>query len=182
MNRGTVTLYIAASLDGFIATEDGGVEWLEEHASDTEDGTDGSYEAFFDSVDCLVVGSRTYEQALSFGEWPYGEKPAFVVTSRDLPLVTDRVELVDGNLRELTDELAERYDHVWLVGGSALAQSFLRQELVDEIRLTVVPVLLGGGIRLFDDDSEERALETLECRRFESGVVELRYDVTGATP
>lgn len=182
MNRGTVTLYIAASLDGFIATEDGGVEWLAEHASDTEDGADGSYESFFDSVDCLVVGSRTYEQVLSFGEWPYGEKPTYVVTSRDLPLATDRVELVAGDLRELTDELEERYDRVWLVGGAALAQSFLRQGLVDEIRLTVVPVLLGGGVRLFDDDSEERALETLECTPFNDGLVELRYDVTESIP
>ena len=126
MTRGTVTLYIAASLDGFIATEDGCVEWLEEHAG-AEDGSDRSYEEFFADVDCLVVGSRTYEQVLSVGEWPYGERPTYVVTSRDLPLATDRVELVAGDLRELTADLEERYDRIWLVGGAALAQSFLNE-------------------------------------------------------
>ena len=182
MTRGTVTLYIAASLDGFIATEDGGVEWLDEYASDDENGDGGSFEAFFAGVDCLVMGSRTYEQILSFDEWPYGEKPTFVVTGRDLPLATDRVELVAGDLREVVDGLEERYDRIWLVGGAALAQSFLREGLIDEIRLTVVPVLLGSGIRLFADDGAERALETLECTSFESGLVELRYDVSGCTP
>ncbi|NUB90347.1 dihydrofolate reductase [Haloterrigena sp. SYSU A121-1] len=182
MTRGTVTLYIAASLDGVIATEDGGVEWLEEYASDDESEDDGSFEAFFAGVDCLVMGSRTYEQILSFDEWPYGERPTFVVTSRDLPLATDRVELVAGDLRESVDGLEERYDRIWLVGGAALAQSFLRERLVDGIRLTVVPVLLGGGIRLFGDDGTERALETVECTSFESGLVELRYDASGSTP
>ncbi|QRV16819.1 dihydrofolate reductase [Haloterrigena salifodinae] len=180
MTRGTVTLYIAASLDGFIATADGGVEWLEEYASDGENGADGSFKAFFAGVDCLVMGSRTYEQILSFDEWPYGERPTFVVTGRDLPLATDRVELVAGDLHELVDRLEERYDRSWLVGGAALAQSFLREGLVDEIRLTVVPVLLGGGIRLFTDDGAERALETVECTSFESGLVELRYDTSGS--
>ncbi|ADB59124.1 bifunctional deaminase-reductase domain protein [Haloterrigena turkmenica DSM 5511] len=182
MTRGTVTLYIAASLDGFVATADGGVEWLEEYASDGENGADGNFEAFFADVDCLVMGSRTYEQLLSFDGWPYGERPTFVVTSRDLPLATAHVELVAGNLRELVDGLEERYDRIWLVGGAALAQSFLREGLVDEIRLTVVPVLLGGGIRLFDDDGTEHTLETLECTSFESGLVELRYDASRCTP
>ncbi|WP_440766705.1 dihydrofolate reductase family protein [Natronorubrum sp. DTA7] len=181
MDDGTVTLYIAASLDGFIATEDGGVEWLEAYQNERDaggsDDSGGSYEDFFASVDCLVMGARTYEQVLTFGEWPYGEKPTFVVTHRDLPLATDRVELFAGDLRELVDDLTARYDRSWLVGGAALSQAFLRRHLIDEIRLTVVPVLLGRGIPLFDDGGVERELTLLESPSSADGLVELRYGV-----
>ena len=178
MSSGTVTLYIASSLDGFIASEDGGVEWLDEHTDDAEDGPDGSYEEFFADVDCLVMGSRTYEQVLSFGEWPYEEKPTYVVTSRDLPLATDRVELVDGGLGDLTDDLEERYELIWLVGGATLARAFLRRGLIDVIHLTVIPVLLGSGIPLFGDSGDERGLTLLDCTSSANGLVELRYGVS----
>ncbi|WP_440772137.1 dihydrofolate reductase family protein [Natronorubrum sp. DTA28] len=176
MDEGTITLYIAASLDGFVATEDGGVEWLESYQDESDD-TGGGYEDFFGRVDCLVMGSRTYEQVLTFGEWPYDEKPTYVVTHRDLPLATDCVELFAGELRDLADELTARYEHSWLVGGAALSRAFLRQGLLDEIRLTIVPVLLGRGISLFDDGGIERGLTLLERPSSANGLVELRYGV-----
>lgn len=179
MTEGTVTLYVAASLDGFIATEDGGVEWLEAYRDESdENGDGGSYEAFFASVDAIAMGSKTYEQVLSFGEWPYGEKPTYVVTHRELPLATDRVELFSGDLRELADELTNRYGHTWLVGGAQLSQAFLEQDLIDEIHLGVIPVLLGSGIPLFGDSGDERALTLIDCTPAANGIVELQYGVS----
>ncbi|WP_254271872.1 dihydrofolate reductase family protein [Haloarcula marina] len=186
MPPGTIVLYVATSLDGYVATPDGGVAWLDEFdtseragGGDEETGDDderGGYDAFFADVDCLVVGSRTYEQVLGFGDWPYADRPTYVATSRDLPRATDHVELVDGDVAELAGCLRREYDTVWLVGGAALAQSFLREGVVDQIRLNVVPLLLGDGIPLFGD-GPRRSLDLVETTRYPSGIVELCYDV-----
>lgn len=191
MSEGTITLSIASSVDGFIATEDGGVSWLEDFESGSEDddgdgdagnedvgdGDAGSYEEFFADVDALVVGSKTYEQVLGFGEWPYGRKPTYVVTRRDLPRATDEVELFGGDPGALARRLERQYDHTWLVGGAQLAQEFLALGRVDQIRLSVVPVLLGSGIPLFDDDGETWGLTLQDVTSFENGIVELQYHV-----
>ena len=176
MGSGRITLYIATSLDGFVADEEGDVAWLEGFGDDSEDEP-GGYEAFFESVDCLVMGSRTYEQVLSFGEWPYGGKPTYAVTKRDLRRATERVELVSGGVERIADDLTSGYEHVWLVGGPALARSFLRAGRTDEIRLSVVPILLGDGLALFGDGTEEHRLALLDSTERSNGVVELRYEV-----
>lgn len=175
----TVTLYIAASLDGYVASADGGVEWLETFEDTYEDGEPGgSYEAFFDGVDALVMGSTTYEQVLGFGDWPYGDRPTYVTSSRDLDAPRDTITVYDGHLTALLeDELAPDYPHVWLVGGAALAQDFLALHLVHEIRLSVIPVLLGDGIRLFDDGGTPADLHLVDETAYEDGIVELRYAV-----
>ncbi|MGM0592814.1 MAG: dihydrofolate reductase family protein [Halobacteriota archaeon] len=181
MSAGTVTLYIATSLDGFVATGDGGVSWLEpfeEEASDRATAT--SYEEFFAGVDCLVMGSKTYEQVLGFGDWPYGETPTYVVTHRDLPRVDDAVTFYDGDLRELAGRLRRQYAHSWLVGGAELAQAFLRFDLVDDIRLSIAPVLLGSGIAFFDDAGTTHDLTLRDTTTFQNGIVELWYDVGDA--
>jgi dihydrofolate reductase len=177
MGSGRITLYIATSLDGFVADEEGGVAWLEEFEGGSEDegGGAGSYEAFFESVDCLVMGSRTYEQVLGFGEWPYGDRPTYVVTNRDLPCATKRVEFVSGEVETIADDLTREYDHVWLVGGTALARSFLDVSRVDEIRLSVVPILLGDGIPLFGNGAGEHGLSLLDSTQYRNGIVELHY-------
>jgi len=162
-----VTLYAAVSLDGSLADADGGVEWLEPFT-----GAGDWYEAFLESVDCLVMGSRTYEQVLSFGPWPYGDRPTYVLTGRELPLATEEVHLV-GSVGAAADRLA---GHAWLVGGAATAGAFLRAGLVDEIRLTVVPVVLGEGVALFGD-AGRAGLELLGSRAAPDGSVELRYRV-----
>lgn len=164
-----ITLYAAVSLDGYLADADGGVEWLEPFT-----GRDGDYEAFLGGVDCLVMGSHTYEQVLSFGPWPYGDRPTYVLTGRDLPLATEAVHLV-GGVRETADRIE---GHAWLVGGAAAAGAFLGAGLVDEIRLTVVPVLLGEGVALFGDAGGAR-LELLGSDAAPDGSVELRYRVAG---
>ncbi|ELY99042.1 bifunctional deaminase-reductase domain-containing protein [Natrialba chahannaoensis JCM 10990] len=185
-------LYIAASVDGFIATDDGGISWLEEVSDAEADGsaadttttentepTDDGYDAFFASVDCLVMGSTTYEQVLGFGKWPYEDRPTYVLTSRELPLATDAVKLVDDEPAALVERLKRQHDRIWLVGGATTAQSLLRANCVDELRLTLVPFLLGSGISLFGDseDGTHRTLELLETTPRETGVVELRYRI-----
>ncbi|RRJ29109.1 dihydrofolate reductase family protein [Halocatena pleomorpha] len=176
MSSGTVTLYIAASVDGYIATEDGGVSWLDAFHEETEDDA-GDFEAFFASIDCLLMGSKTYEQVMGFGEWPYGQKPTYVVTRRELPRANEAIELFDGPVDGLVERLKGEYDHVWLVGGAQLAQTVLRSDQIDRLHLSRAPILLGGGIPLFDDAGETRDLTLLNTVARDSGIVELRYGV-----
>jgi dihydrofolate reductase len=171
---GTVVLYVATSLDGYLADEDGGVDFLDPF--DEEDAPDG-YEAFLAGVNCLLMGSHTYEQVLGFGDWPYGDRPTYVLTTRDLPRAGESVELVAGDAAALARRLRREYGTVWLVGGAELAGSLLRAGAVDEVRLTVVPVVLGGGIRLFAGATGRHGLALRDHVARGAGVVELRYAV-----
>ncbi|WP_416838450.1 dihydrofolate reductase family protein [Haloferax sp. DFSO52] len=178
MPTSRITLYIAASVDGYIATDDGGVEWLNEFEQDTANGDiTEAYEEFFDSLDCLVMGATTYEQIRGFGAWPYEDRPTYVFTHRDLPRATETVEFVDGDVDSVATELETQYDHIWLVGGAHLAREFLREHHVDELRLSVIPVLLGSGIPLFTEDHETRRLQHLDTTTYNSGIVELHYKI-----
>ncbi|MBV8438830.1 MAG: dihydrofolate reductase family protein, partial [Silvibacterium sp.] len=145
-----VTLHVVSSLDGFIARKDNSVSWLDSTGV-YEAGVSISKEqaaAFVKAIDCYVLGSRTYEHALELG-WPYGDTPTVVVTGRKLPSTKKSVEFYSGDLKTLVDEkLAPRFRNIWLVGGAMLCQRFLELGLVDEIKLTIAPVLLGDGLRL----------------------------------
>src|ERR1700753_840458 len=147
-----VTLHAVAVLDGFIAREDNTVSWLDIQGSVYDAGVSISPEqaaTFVKAIDCYVLGSRTYEHALELG-WPYGDTPTVVVTGREWPAAKKGVEFYSGDLESLVrQKLAPRFRNIWLVGGAMLAQRFLSLGLVDEIRLTIAPVLLGDGLRLF---------------------------------
>ena len=149
--RLTVTLHMVSSLDGIIAKKDNSVSWLNGSEDVYEKGVAGdSAEKVVKAIDCFVLGARTYEHALQLG-WPYGDTPTVVITNRELPSTRKSVEFYSGDLERLVDEiLAPRYGNIWLVGGAMLCQSFLRLGLVDEIRLSIIPILLGDGLRLFD--------------------------------
>ena len=172
-----VTLHVVASLDGFIARKDNSVSWLE-GGSVYEAGISISAEevaSFVKGIDCYVLGSRTYEHALELG-WPYGETPVVVVTGRKLPAARKSVEFYGGDLRKLVDEeLAPRYRNIWLAGGAVLAQGFLELGLVDEIRLTIAPVLLGDGLRLFGRPLPEERWNLKDVAAYKNGFVELSY-------
>jgi dihydrofolate reductase len=146
-----VTLHVVSSLDGFIARKDNNISWLA-GGSTYEPGVSISQEEaanFVKAIDCYVLGSRTYEHALELG-WPYGDTPTVVVTTRELPTAKKSVEFYAGDLETLVNvKLAPRFRNIWLVGGAMLCQRFLELGLVDEIRLTTAPVLLGDGLRLF---------------------------------
>ena len=174
--RSTVTLHVVSSLDGFIAKNDNSVSWLDSSGDVYEGGvSEGSAEDAIKAIDCFVLGSRTYEHALQLG-WPYGETPTVVVTNRELPSTRKSVEFYSGDLKRLVDEiLAPRYGSIWLVGGAMLCQSFLRLGLVGEIRLSIAPVLLGDGLRLFGDSSTETRWHLKDVVAYKTGFVELLY-------
>lgn len=175
---GQVVLYIAASLDGYIADEDGGIEWLETFEDTYDAGEPGeSFEEFFEDVDCIVMGSNTYEQVLGFEAWPYGETPTVVTTHRDPPRVNEHVEFDDREVEQLVQDVTGRHDFVWLAGGASLARSILSEDLIDEIRLSVIPTLLGTGIDLFGGSGIERALHLTNETAYDDGIVELRYEI-----
>jgi dihydrofolate reductase len=172
----TVTLHVVSSLDGFIARHDNSVSWLDVSGEVYEGGvSEEGAEELIGAIDCYVLGSRTYEHALQLG-WPYGDTPTVVVTTRELPSTRKSVEFYSGDLKRLVDEiLAPRYRTIWLVGGAMLCQSFLGLGLVDEIRLSVMPVLLGDGLRLFADSSTETRWRLKDVVAYKTGIVELVY-------
>jgi dihydrofolate reductase len=181
----TVTLHMISSLDGFIAKHDNTVAWMDTPGSVYEPGVSISEEevaTFLKSIDCYVLGSRTYEHALQLG-WPYGDTPVVVVTTRKWPQASTRksIEFYSGDLNTLVDEkLAPRYRNIWLVGGAMLSQHFLEQGLVDEIRLTIAPVLLGEGLRLFDGSQKDKRWNLKNVIAYKNGFVELSYAALAA--
>jgi dihydrofolate reductase len=174
--RSTVTLHVVSSLDGIIAKKDNSVSWLDNTEDVYEKGvSDDSAEEVVEAIDCFVLGSRTYEHALELG-WPYGDTQTVVITTRELPSTRKSVEFYSGDLKRLVDEiLAPRYANIWLVGGAMLCQSFLRLGLVDEIRLSIIPVLLGDGLRLFDNSGTEERWHLRNVVAYKTGVVDLWY-------
>jgi dihydrofolate reductase len=132
---------------------------------------------FLKAIDCYVLGSRTYEHALELG-WPYGDTPVVVVSSREWPPASTRktIKFYSGDLKTLVDEkLAPRYQNIWLVGGAMLSQRFLELGLVDEIRLTIAPVLLGAGLRLFGGSLRQDMWDLKNVIAYKNGFVELSY-------
>jgi dihydrofolate reductase len=181
-----VTIHMAASLDGFVARKDGRVDWLE--TSDEFVGGEtldpGFVEAFLKSIDCYVMGSRTYETALNFEAkgfgWSYGDKPTFVLTSRDLPRTRDTIEFYSGDLeRFVTGILRPSFRSIWFVGGGSVCGECLRLGLADEVRYSILPILIGEGIRFFEKLDRDVALHMAEIKAYKNGVVELCYEVRG---
>ena len=181
-----VTIHMAASLDGFIARPDGRVDWL-----DTTDEFAGGdvldpafAEAFLKTIDCYVMGSRTYETALRFEAqgfgWAYGDTPTFVLTSRDLPRTRDTVDFHSGDLTQFVNErLRPAFRTIWIVGGGMVVAECLRLGLADEVRYSILPVLIGDGIPFFGTLHGDVALHLAEVKAYENGLVELRYETRG---
>ena len=182
-----VTIHMAASLDGFIARKDGSVDWLET-ADEFEGGDTMAPEfvaEFLATIDCYVMGSRTYETALAFEAkglgWAYGDKPVFVLTSRDLPKTRETVEFYSGDLARLVNErLKPAFRSIWFVGGGAVSGECLRLGLADEVRYSIMPILIGEGIPFFAGLDRDVALHLMEVKAYTSGMVALRHEVKHA--
>jgi dihydrofolate reductase len=181
-----VTIHMAASLDGFIARRDGSVDWMEtadEFAAG--DAMDPEFvEAFLKTIDCYVMGSRTYETALRFeaqgSGWAYGDKPTFVLTRRTLPRTRETVEFHSGDLAKfVNDQLRPARRNIWFVGGGEVSAECLRLGLADEVRYSILPILIGDGIRFFERLDGDVALHLAEVKAYRSGMVALRYEVRG---
>ncbi len=179
-----VTIHMVASLDGFIARRDGAVDWLEtsDEYADGESLDPAFVEAFLSAIDCYVMGSRTYETALEFEKqgfgWSYGDKPTYVLTTRDLPRTRDSVEFYSGDLSLLVDErLRPTCKNIWVVGGGHLAADCLKLGLANEVVYSIAPILIGDGIPFFDKLDCDAALHLAEVKAYKNGMVELRYEV-----
>ncbi|MFF0268214.1 dihydrofolate reductase family protein [Kribbella sp. NPDC004536] len=165
--------FIATSLDGYIASEDGSIDWLTgraEHAGDT------GYDRFMDSVDTVVVGRKTYELASTFGSWPY-EGKQLEVLSTTLDLAADDRVIVHRTLDALVETLADRGAKRIYVDGAATIQTFLRAGLLNELTITTAPVLLGAGISLFGPLDAEVSLNHNATRTLMAGFVQSDYTV-----
>ena len=175
------SVYIATSLDGYIARENGDVDWLSAE-NGAGDGEDYGFQEFMASVDVLVMGRNSYDKVLSFGEWPYGNKKVVVLTSRPLHIPANIANTVDSRSCspiELIDQLSEGgANHIYVDGGKTI-QSFLAAGLIRQIIITRIPILLGTGIPLFGSLKEDVNLKHIETRSFSNGLVQSRYEVSG---
>jgi dihydrofolate reductase len=170
------SVFIATSLDGFIARPNDDLDWLPPGG-----GEEHGYNAFIATVDALVIGRRTYEKVLTFDSWPYGEKPVFVLSTRALAAAPPGalVERLSGAPAEIVSLLAGRgVQHVYVDGGITI-QRFLQAGLIQRLIITRIPVLLGAGIPLFGALERDVALTHVRTRQFASGMVQSEYLVAG---
>lgn len=173
-----VSVFIATSLDGYIARADGSLDWLEVQNARVPSGEDCGYGDFMADIDVLLMGRETFDKVSSFAEWPYDGKRVIVLSHR--PLSGQYVKLVEhraGEPKEILAGLAEEgAQHVYLDGGRTI-QAFLGAGLVDDLVITSVPVLLGRGRRLFGELAADLPLETLSSRSYPFGFVQTAYRV-----
>lgn len=175
MSLKKVILYSAMSLDGFIARENGDVSWLDEVAH--PEGEDYGYHQFYDGVDITIMGNNTYNQVKSFGvEFPYKATTNYVFTSQKQLKDNQDVKYISTDHIEFVQDLKKQGGkNIWLIGGGALNNFFLINDLIDEMILHTMPVVLGAGIPLFGKFENTAPIELLGHRAFEGGVVEQRY-------
>lgn len=189
---GKAVYYCASSLDGFIAEADDSLAWLMGYEGSFEgEGAEpgpmsegGSYERFYEGVGALVSGSATYEFVLDHegSEWPYRGKPYWVLSSRELRRPADEaadVRITRAGVADIHEEMAAAAGErdLWVVGGGNVASQFADAGLLDELHLTVVPVVLGAGKPLFDRRLPGGPMQLTGTRSFETGMVELRYEI-----
>lgn len=168
-----IVLYIAASLDGFIARPDGALDWLE---AVEQDGEDYGYAAFYASIDVLLMGRKTYEVIQSFGDWPYADKPSYVFSRSPMEKMDSSLQIVHEPVSEFLLHHNFKDRTLWLVGGGQLASSLLAMRKVDEIILSTLPKLLGEGVPLFTHTPKlEQDFKLLSSRPYESGLVQTHY-------
>ena len=175
-----VSVFIATSLDGFIARNDGALDWLNEANTTVPDGEDCGFQAFMDSIDVVILGRKTYEQVMSFDEWPYDRTPVVVLSRNPISFppgvpvtVTHSSEPPRGLLERLSKEGAER---VYVDGGITI-QGFLSEGLIDEITVTVIPIILGDGIPLLGPIGQDISLKHVRTTAFDFGFVQTTYSV-----
>lgn len=180
-----VTIHMATSLDGYIAREDGRVDWMETNDEfKAGEALDPEYvRTFLNRIDCYVMGSRTYLTALQFESkglgWAYGDKPVFVLTSRELVKTRATVEFYAGDLGELFEgRLKPAFRTIWVVGGGKLAGACMGANIADEVRYSILPVLIGTGIPFFVGLTKDVQLHLLEVKAYRNGIVALHHEVS----
>ena len=174
--RPRCSIFIATSLDGYIARADGSIDWLSiVHPVDEAHG----YEIFMSSVDTIVIGRRTYETVLEYEKWPYLGKRVIVMTHHPAKALNAE-EFYSGSTLELANRLTEA-KRVYVDGGNVVSQ-FFAAGLIDDATISIIPIVLGNGIRLFSGGEGEHRLELESSRSWPSGMVQMRYRVRGGRP
>jgi len=169
------TVYIATSLDGYIARKDGNIDWLMEIPN--PDNDDYGFSSFMERIDGIIMGRNTFEVVLSFGEWPYS-KPVFVLsnTLKTIPIeCTGKAEIIKGTLKTITESLNKKgFKNLYIDGGKTI-QSFLKENLIDEIIITRIPIILGSGIPLFVEMDIEIRFEHVNTEILNDHLVKSSY-------
>ena len=176
-----LTIHMVSSLDGMIAKKDNSVSWFETSDYYEKGIAEQNTEEFLKTIDCYIMGAGTYEHALELSKsygWVYGDTPTIVLSHRNLPIDRPNIEIYSGDLDKLVNErLKPNYKNVWLVGGAMLAKDFIRLKLADEIRLSIIPIILGDGIPFFDHIGREQPLHLKNITAYKNGMVELWYEI-----
>ncbi len=175
-----ISVFIATSLDGYIAREDGSIDWLDKANESVPANEDCGFHKFMETIDALIMGRKTFEQVLSFGKWPYDDKPVIVLSSQRniIPeALTKTVMVRSGEPTAIIKELTkDRPKHFYIDGGFTI-QEFLSEGLVDEITITLIPVILGNGKPLFGKLSRDVKLQHIETKTYDFGFVQNKYRV-----
>jgi dihydrofolate reductase len=165
-----IILYIASSVDGYIARPDGSVEWL---PTDQDYG----YQAFLDSIDTVLLGRKTYQQVLTFGPYPYSQQRSIIFSKQNLENLPANAEIVPDIRPDFIQNLrSQPGKDIWLVGGAEIVGQFLAIRMVDRLILSICPTLIGRGIPLFLPQPLERNLKLLSAQTFDSGLLQISYD------
>lgn len=174
---------MVASLDGFIAKKDNSISWFEtmDHYEKGVEHTEEQTKDFLKAIDCYVMGARTYEHAVELSKlygWAYGEVPTIVLSHKNLQVIKPNIEIYSGDLHKLVNEtLQPNYKNIWVVGGANLVKDFIQLKLADEIRVSILPIILGDGIPFFDRIGQEQVLHLKDATAYKTGIVELCYEI-----
>ena len=174
------SVYIATSLDGYIAKPNGDIEWLHNPEYGPMDEGGLSYEQFISGIDVIVMGRNTYEKVLEFNPWPYEGTTVVVLTNRSLEIpgeLQEKVITASGEPKHVVQELAGRGFRNLYIDGGLTIQRFLAAGLIDEITITQIPIILGDGIPLFGKMDNEFPLKLIDSTVYENGFVQFRYVV-----
>lgn len=174
------SVFIATSLDGFIARKDGGIDWLPVPDTESNGGEDYGYHDFINSIDALVMGRNTYELILTFDKWFYGDLPVIVLTNSGVKIpdkISKTVSQLSGEPKEIVQNLAEKGYHILYIDGGKTIQGFLNAGLIDDITITTIPVLIGTGIPLFGPANHDIHLTLIESRLLNNQLIQTKYKV-----
>jgi dihydrofolate reductase len=175
MNNSKLILYIATSLDGYIAKPGEDLSFLD---CVQKEGEDYGYTRFIETVHTVILGRKTYDWVLQHaGSFPHADKETYVITRQTIP-DKDNVKFYSGNLKDLIYKLKQQQGkHIFCDGGAELINAFLKEKLFDELIISIIPILVGDGILLFKDGRPEQYLELVSNRSFETGLIQLHYKI-----
>lgn len=173
-------VYIAVSTDGYIAKNNGDIEWLNNPKYSIDKINGITYDEFISNIDTIIMGRNTFDKVLTFGFWPYEGIDVIVLTNRDIKIdkkLKDKVRTKSGEIKKIIQELEKENKKNLYIDGGEVIRSFLKEGQVDEIILTVIPILLGEGISLFKDIKKTIELKLIESNYSSNGFVQNRYSV-----